>query len=341
MTFTSFWQLMSNASAALSLINGVLAATVSGFSPLVNVEQFDWWILNSRTLPEGIDFHGETPDGRDVIVEVDTQWAYVVPESGMFSGAAPLADADFGGRWTEEGRDQPAWIAKVRDAYTIRIFDYDLRLSEPEFEGHFRVRDVVSDDRWVRIHVIDIDLPLIKNRFPVADEIAMGWASGEWWYYVLQFSNRFTESELRRCRDLGMNEGVVNGLATLNLESWEEATRSEHERQVRIQDSDRAMLHDVWEDAKERGRREGRLEGYPVGLLRGMAKGIRTEPLRLLILDFLETGSLYQRFVKAVEVPFPEDVVRRAWDERDMSIESSESYEGFIAALRRAGLIAK
>jgi hypothetical protein len=36
--------------------------------------------------------------------------------------------------------------------------------------------------------MIQVRLPRITLRFPVADEIGVGFDAGEWWYFVFKFS---------------------------------------------------------------------------------------------------------------------------------------------------------
>jgi hypothetical protein len=300
---------MSEGSAALSMINAVLGATVSGFCGLVGLEPFDAKVLNQPNWKPCVDFRGQTMDGRDLIIEVEARWDYLFIESTLLSDPAPFARSDFGG-------SGGGWISRVEDIYVIQFVQYDGR--EPEMsqsDRHSRVQDSVSNDGHVRIHVIQIELPLITSRFPVEAEIAVGWESVDWWYYLLKFSSCFNGAEIARCRGLGMDEAVLAGLKTLKMELWEEDPVSRYWREVNRTVVAREEFRSAW------------LEGQRIGTL------------QRLIRDFLSKGSVRRPWLKGIEGEFSRAFVRRVWDEFEQPGKSKESFDGLIAALEAEGLM--
>jgi hypothetical protein len=118
-----------------------------------------------------------------------------------------------------------------RDVYVIQIVAYDSREASKEagLEQHFEDDDAaISVENIDGIHLIQIELRRIGMSFPVAAEVALGWTKLEWWCYLLKFSGQFSEEEIKRCRGLGIPDGVISGLAQLRRRFWSQRQRTRY-----------------------------------------------------------------------------------------------------------------
>jgi hypothetical protein len=337
-TATSFTTLMSDASAALSLINGVLAETGFGFWNLAGVEVFDGEVLNRGGRNGRVDFRGQTSDGRELIVETEVLWQFSFDDAPLSSAAAPFASCDFSVREAGE-TTQAEWIGRVDDIFVLHFVHYDLWEGRPESGGSLRIRHSLSDDGFVRIHLIEIALPRITVGFPVAAEVGLGWRIADWWYYLLKFAEMFTAEEIRRCRGLGMSPEIISGLRLLDLNLWGFEKRCDYWSEIEKMALERKMFESRRLIGEAIGRLEGEVEGREEGLSEGRVRGERIGRLQALIAQFVDTGSLSRLLVKKVREGFYEIFVRAIWDDTIGGAEVARSFEDFLGALADNGLL--
>jgi hypothetical protein len=313
MMSSAFEQMMCKKAVALSLINSVLRATLEDSPTITDLEPIDPDVLMGSRERGALDFWGQTGDGHAVVVEVQVRWEADFSETDLFSRPVPFADADFAvGDVSERS-------AGIEGVYVIQFVDYDLPTDDSEMEarGHFRVRHEWPATRRDGIHIIEIELPRIKLDFPVDAAAGAEWGTGDWWYYLLKFSDRFDEGELARWGGLGVPEVVVSALQQLDRRSWPQEVETEYRLDVQAvilarQDVERSM---------HRGRQKGELQG--------------------LINGFLGTKQLDPADVDYIKEAFPKAVVYEAWNEDFLedSRVTDESYADFVAALEKLGLL--
>jgi hypothetical protein len=332
---------MSDGGAALSLINSVLTATVSGFGGLTELEAFDEAVLNGRDYRGRVHFRGRTAGGGFLIVETEVRWDLVFGDSALTSAASRFAASDFGG-----GAAAAApWMSQIKDAYAIQFVDYGYVVGDEKSRcgEYFRVLDSVSEDGRVGIHVIEIALPRIATHFPAEAEICLGWGSVEWWYYVLRFSDRFTEAEIRKCLELGMGEEIVGVLRMLKAKEWDTEARRGYLSEIDEIERDRAEF----ERKLLKARRVGEEKGWKIGHELGEKEGREAGALEMLLMRWLEgfqeTGQVKRGRLAPGPTTLSGELVREWWSRAVMPLiavsdADTELCEEFIEALSASGV---
>jgi hypothetical protein len=259
-------------------------------------------------------------------------------ESGLTSGSVPFAASDFGGGGT-------GWISQVDEVYAIQFVDYGYRKGKGK--KHVRVRNSTSDDGRVAIHVIEIALPRIANHFPVEAEIGIGWPSVEWWYYLLKFSDRFTDGEIERCAGLGMGEEVIAGLKRLNEKLWGVESRGDYLMEIDIVERDREEIESERLEARRIGEERGRKIGEKIGEERareiGEGRGREAGKREMLLMGWLEgfhdSGQVTRGWLTPGPATLPVEFVRKWWNRAVLGvIPGVGSCDEFIEAVSRSGV---
>jgi hypothetical protein len=232
-THGGFRALMSKDRAALSLINTVLHAAIDGFVTITGFRRLD------PALPLGdgdeghLDFHAEADSRRRVVIDMLGRDEIPVEELAYFPKTWPQKPRD-GGDETESKE----WTSALHHLYYIQFLNCNSESALPQAErdSYFTVLDQTTL-QVVSVDAIRIELPRIGMRFPVADEVALGWrdqSAVNWWYYMLSFSDLFTNAEVKRCQDLGMPADVIGGLGCLAPVFWTNEQREEYLRELGI-----------------------------------------------------------------------------------------------------------
>jgi hypothetical protein len=310
---------MADRLTAGSFINSLLRATISNFRTLGNFR------FGNRILPfvEGgrrrLDFLVETDDGRYVMLEMQTDAADCLGRQTLLSAASVFQVQLYQGRRTPGWDGGPRAPAK-RDVYVIQIIASGSR-EAPQGAGidrHFvDGNDAVSVEIIDGIYLIEIELPQIEIRFPVADEVASGWNELDWWYYLLKFSSQFTDDEIRRCRSLGISERVVIGLTQLTRNFWPALQRDEYKREV-------SAVHTTFKELRQKW-------------LADMKAAELRRYMEELVRAFLDTGSLNRAKVPDNMESFSLEFARKIWVATSHHSKTEGLYVQFIRALDRDG----
>jgi hypothetical protein len=316
---------MQSATAAGSFMNSLLRRAIPHFQSLGRF-RFEHRSLPFREgRPARLDLLVEADDGRCVMIALQAREEDCLDGQALLSAASGLQVQLFRGR--ESGGDRPEEeedaedaiedteedkfrIRATQDIYVIHIADCHLREAR---------QDAVSVETMDGIHLIQIELPRIDIRFPVAAEVALGWNELDWWFYLLKFSGRFSHEELGRCRGLGIPDGVINGFAQLWRQRWTEKQRASY-------------LDEVVADE---------LLFEPVGRMRPARDKRKTlrEHLRSLVRVFLDTGSLESGPAQGIGEGFSMLFLREIWDIARHRNKSEAMYISFINALEQQGLL--
>jgi hypothetical protein len=89
--------------------------------------------------------------------------------------------------------------------------------------------DEFSQKKIDGMHLIQIELKRIKDiKFPY--EISLN--SVGWWYYMMKFTDQFTEKEIQRCKDFWMLEEVKVALFNLKFENLDSSDKEKYQKEV-------------------------------------------------------------------------------------------------------------
>jgi hypothetical protein len=292
----SFRLMMSDEAVALSFINSILRQAHKDFPPIVHVSLTE---IEARFREHGrpaLDFIARTAAGKHVEIEVKPR---VETRFDTVATARTSAVWSRGGVWSED----------LKDLYLLRIVDGD------PWEGSNFTNCIFmsSADGTPLLNSavegfigVDIRLRNTAIAFPVADGVGHGWNAFQWWYYLLNFSDQFTDEEIVRCERLGMPAEAAAGARRLKRSLWRREIEDSYRNEVEGVD---AIL-------------EGRLEPQ----------------LMQLIWEFNKNGQVVDGDLEKVSEQFSVDFVRRMWhiygDRKD-----SDKYFAFLAVLRGLGLM--
>jgi hypothetical protein len=160
----------------------------------------------------------------------------------------------------------------------------------------------------------------LKIRFPVTDEVALGWQRIDWWYYVLKFSEVFPAGELERCRSLGMPRDVARAMRRLRQRRGTEEEDLEEEEE----DSENVSESFGGEsEISERRRSEAEQRGR----------------LRVLIALFLMGSLSDESDIGTGLKPFRIRFVRSLWDVLRHPDKTEASYRAFLDFMTRRKLL--
>jgi hypothetical protein len=322
-THTGFRALMSNKASAVSLVNAVLTATIPSFERIAHLEAGETLVRLDDGGQVTMDFHGKAEGDRHVIIDLQAEVADYFRRECLFFAALAFAGAGCRrvGSGDGAGPAEASRNSATGKVYAIQLVSYDLRELPPEAGPipDSRRHCGVSARRIGRVYLVQIDFPRIAMTFPIAGDATSGWEPFDWWVYMFRFSQLFTESEIRRCRRLGMPAEVGSSLQSLKRESWSEDAKREYMREVATVPTDFARLAKARSDAGEPARL--------VALLQGLSA------------IFLEAYSLDEDDVQDIKSGLPEALVRKAWDAHKNRRKTEDQYQPFLRALRENGVI--
>jgi hypothetical protein len=292
----SFRLMMFDEAIALSFINSVLQEAKSQFPPIVHVSLTE---IEARFREPGrpaLDFYARTATGEEVIIEIKPR---------IETKFNRVAFSRMTAAWTRGG----VWSEDVKDLYLIRIVDSGPWEGSDFTDCSFMAADdgtPMMETPVMGFIGVDVTLRRADVTFPVTDEVGRGWNAVQWWYYVLNFSEEFTDGEIDRCERLGMPAEVASGARKLKRSLWRREIEESYRNEV---------------------------EGVDAVVER------RLEPqLTELISAFMKKGQVVDGDLEKVSEKFTVDFVRRMWhiygDRKD-----SEKYLAFLAVLRGLGLM--
>jgi hypothetical protein len=317
-THVGFRVLMSNKDVAVPFVNTVVKAIVSSFRTVDNCQ-----VANPIfPAPYGemrMDFYGKADGHRDIVIDIQARFEDYIGRDAIFDVADRLARG-YLPRGSGHPGDRPSGVLP-KQVYAIQFFNYDLR-ELPEGVGpdqNFLMPAGIFVQTINQIYLIRIALARMGMTFPVTDEVSSGWTPFEWWLYLLQFSDRFTVGEIKRCRRLGMPPSVLSGLESLRRAAWPEEVQSEYRHELLFVITDFTAL------GREREKAEREWE----------CKGM----LLVLIGRFLVTGSLGDEVVPSLPPRIAATFVRETWEASSDPKKANGRYQSFLSALRAIGVI--
>jgi hypothetical protein len=316
-THTGFRALMSNETAAVSLVNAVLTAMIPRFQPIARLERDETPIEPMAGYRIPVEFHGKAAGDRHVIIDLQARVEdYFYRETVMAAASAVLyAVHRRGGRDGERPAGKSTGLVTDK-VYVIQLINYDLMKLPREVrpDPDFMVPFGISVKRIEGIQLVQIELPRFRMRFPVADAVASGWRAFEWWLYLLQFSDRFADGELERYQACEILEELCCGLESLKPQFWAEEVQGDYRAEVRRGVPDYGALRKSIVEAENAGRLRGSVEG--------------------LIKVFLRLNRLEEFVVREAPREVTGALVREIWEKIDDPRKTDDLYRPFICALR-------
>jgi hypothetical protein len=310
---------MSDAKAAVSLVNAVLMEAIPDFRPVVSFTAAD------PVLPAGLidkmrmDFHGRADGDRHVIIDMQARAEDYRHKHALFDAATGGADAAFRGRRGDEAPGSSRDSAPP-SVYAIQLLNYDLRTLPREVrpDPDFAVPGGIYSEKIGGVYLVRIKLAWFTGTFPVPERVTSNWTTLEWSCYVLRFSDRFTAGEIKRCQQLGLPPEVAMAFAALRRAWWSETMQREYRDELASAITNFAELGRVQSE-----ERQARVEGALLGF----------------VIWFLSTGCVEKEVVQE-ELPkaIPETLVRQIWRECEDPRKVEELYRPFLRALRETDL---
>jgi hypothetical protein len=318
-THVGFRVLMSNKEAAVSLVNAVVGAAIPSFQPIANFEAVD------QLLPVGgreirPDFHGKADGDCHVVIDIQARFEDYLHREALLDAACELASGD-----SLRGGGDPARApgrSAARKVWAVQIFNCDLRALPQELGPvvDSLAPDGISVQAFGEIHVLRIELPQLGMTFPVDREVALLWSPLEWWFYLLQFSDRFTAGEIEKCRAFEKARDVLSGLESLRRAGWHVEVQREYRDELATAITDFQALEPARSEIERAASLRGELEGQVLGL----------------ITCFLLAGRMEKEFLRVLTGRITEDLVRDMWVASKNPKKTPDQYWRFLDALRDA-----
>ncbi|MDR2806791.1 MAG: Rpn family recombination-promoting nuclease/putative transposase [Puniceicoccales bacterium] len=318
-----FKLMISDDKVATSLINCVLQDVgVDRITPLRIVAKGDPKApLRGLNVNAMMDYHAITADGRHVVIEMQMVRQDSFDRRALFYAASAFVNQVF---LKEENVEKDGqWHFHIKDIYTIQFLDLDCPRHGKNFKTYYCMMDEFSSQKIDGIHMIQIALKGIQNiEFPTQTPLT----PINWWYYVIRYAHRFTESELERCRALGMPEEAEVALEHLKFEDWGATDRSAYEQEI--------TEPNAYDLALERQREEGLQEGLQKGEIAGQLKN--------LIERFIYNENMDRSLQSIPKHSLTKQAVKEIWDQYagEQKIPQDKTLKNFIELLQQSKVLA-
>jgi hypothetical protein len=239
-------------------------------------------------------------------IECSFDWRLFLDPASAFA-PPDLSENESGG---DDEPEEQHWRSRISGLYAIQFLNFDTGPigGDPEIGDPLFVGERVSRDGHCEEHLIQIQLKQINITVPVADDVTSGWTDLQWWYYLLKYSDQFTEHEMRRCQELGMPKEVRSGLTRLNPEFWTDEVDREYRDEIE------SPPYKPIEEALSQGYQFGKVEA--------------------LIYFFIKMGSLDLWDDADAQERLPVNYVRTIWEMCPDAKRAPERCGDFIEALR-------
>ncbi|MDR0740151.1 MAG: Rpn family recombination-promoting nuclease/putative transposase [Puniceicoccales bacterium] len=291
-TDTAFKIMMSDVGIAQALVNSLFAdiSKVAG----TEIDPVEIKSVGEVTIPlrgkkanATMDYHGITSKEDHVIVEMQMMHHDNFDKRALFYAASTFVNQEFPRR--------SKWHLQIKNVYAIQFVDYSTGDKNTEqFRRYYRMTDCISVPNQVidGICLIQIELAGIQE---IADKIIRGepLTPAEWWYYMIENSESFTQEQINQYKALGMPGKIEGALEKLRFEGWDAKDKDRYEREIQ----------EVHTYNEELDRRE--------------KLGKERESIKSLIDGFLDE-NIPERLLKRIRgqnVQFSRALVREVWDE--------------------------
>jgi predicted transposase/invertase (TIGR01784 family) len=237
----------------------------------------------------------------------------------LFYAASTFANQEF-----EGGRE---WHSQIKNVYAVQFVDYST-LGDGSFRRYYRMTDKFSNQEIEGICLIQIELAGIKE---IAAKVQRGEAltSAEWWYYMIENSDKFTEDEIQKYQNIGMPTAIAEALDKLKFSGWNYDDQRVYEGEVQEVITYFGELERREEEGIQKGLQQGRQEGLQWGQIKGLVE------------RFLDHESLQKSLGRIEPHSIPKDLVEQVWHEltQNQSITDGRNLKDFVQILQDAGIL--
>jgi predicted transposase/invertase (TIGR01784 family) len=335
-TDTAFKIMMADQVVAESLINSLFAEVQ--IAPVHLLQRgCDEIKLRGKKIHAMMDYHAITNLKDHVIIEMQLLKHDDFDERALFYATSTYANQQF--------EKKQKWYSQIKKVYAIQFMDY--ATDAPGCLRYYETKDRFSDRVISGINLIQVELSKTEHiKFPIQQQLE----PLEWWYYLMKYADRFTVEEIRRCRTLGMPDGIVKALKHLAFDGWDPNRKETYTKEVKKV----ATYYKVLEEQKQAGHRAGLLEGRQTGLLEGRQTGLlegikrgRVEgQVKGLINEFLAHGNLSFLSIKSTgKKSLPLEFIYEVWRQQEKlwcgmeEIFKGKSVDDFIKVLRQNDIL--
>jgi flagellar biosynthesis/type III secretory pathway protein FliH len=162
--------------------------------------------------------------------------------------------------------------------------------------------------------------------------------AAEWWYYMMENSDQFTEAKIQEYQNVGMPGEISSALDKLKFNGWNIKDRKNYEEEVQ----EVITYYGELERCEMKGHEEGRQEGLQEGIQKGLQEGEIRGLIKSLISGLIEYGSLPKKLLRQMEKhSLSEALVKSVWDGYVSEDEISEkkNLEYFTELLRKENVL--
>ncbi|MDR2372330.1 MAG: Rpn family recombination-promoting nuclease/putative transposase [Puniceicoccales bacterium] len=321
-TDTAFKIMMSDNRIATALINEIFRdmKVVDIATPIQIISKGETRIpLQGKRSNAILDYHAIIDNRDHVIIEMQIIRHNNFDKRALFYAASTFANQEF------EGGSE--WHSQIKNVYAIQFVDYST-LRDSSFRKYYRMTDKFSEQEIEGICLIQIELEGIKE---IAAKIQRGEAltAAEWWYYMIENSEKLTENEIQKYQNIGMPEEITEALDKLKFSGWNRDDQQVYEGEIQ----EVAAYDEELKRQKEEGLQEGLQEGIQKGLQWGQING--------LIERFLDHESLQKSLGRIEQNSISRDLVEQVWRDfvQNQPVPDGENLEDFVQTLQNAGIL--
>jgi flagellar biosynthesis/type III secretory pathway protein FliH len=169
--------------------------------------------------------------------------------------------------------------------------------------------------------------------------------SAEWWYYMIENSEKFTENEIQKYQNVGMPEEITEALDKLKFSGWNRNDQQVYEGEVQ----EVITYHEELERREQegllqgiqKGLQRGLQEGIQQGLQEGIQQGLQWGQIKGLIERFLDHESLEKSLRRIEQNSIPKNLVEQVWRDfiQNQPVPDGENLEDFVQILQNAGIL--
>jgi predicted transposase/invertase (TIGR01784 family) len=318
--------MMSDNHIAAALINEIFRdmKVVNTATPIRIIGKGETKIpLQGKRSNATLDYHAIIDNYDHVIIEMQIIRHDNFDKRALFYAASTFANQEF-----EGGRE---WRSQIKNVYAVQFVDYST-LGGGGFRKYYRMTDKFSNQEIEGICLIQIELAGIKE---ITAKVQRGEAltSAEWWYYMIENSDKFTEDEIQKYQNIGMPAAITEALDKLKFSGWNYDDRRVYEGEVQEVITYFGELERREEDGIQKGLQKGLQEGLQQGLQWGQIKG--------LVERFLDHESLQKSLGRIEPHSIPKDLVERVWREliQNQPIPDDKNLKDFVQILQDAGIL--
>jgi predicted transposase/invertase (TIGR01784 family) len=331
-TDTAFKIMMSDNRVATALISDIFRdmKVVNMATPIQIIGKGETKVpLQGKRSNAILDYHAIIDNRDHVIIEMQIIRHDNFDKRALFYAASTFANQEF------EGGGE--WHSKIKNVYAIQFVDY-CTLKNGSFRKYYRMIDKFSDQEIEGIYLIQIELAGMKE---IAAKVKKGEpiTAAEWWYYMLENSEKFTENEIQKYQNVGMPQEVAEALDKLKFSGWNCKDQKVYEGEVQEVITYYGELERREQVGLQQGLQQGMQQGLQQGIQQGIEQGIQREQVRGLIERFLDHESLQKSLLHIEKNSIGKDLLERVWLNHTQIHPSGKHFEDFMQILQNAGIL--